>query len=88
MSFKIQETLKWQEEICIGKLDLFERIVTVNEIPGKSTGLRFLVNFKRTKKNDPEMEMKLIEGAKILNDPVDIILEFESVDGSSFWHFN
>ena len=88
MSFKIQETLIWQEEICIGKLDLFERIVTVNEIPGKSTGLKILINFKRTKENDPEMEMKLIEGAKILNDPVDIVLYFESEDGSSFWHFN
>ena len=64
------------------------RIVTVNEIPGKSPGLKFLVNFKRTKENDPEMEMKLIEGANILNDPVTIALHFESEDGSNEWFFN
>ena len=84
MSFKIQEELKWKEEMYLGKLDLFERIVTI----GNSPGLKFSVNFKRTKKNDPKMEMKLIKGAKILNDPVDIFLEFKSEDGSSFWHFN
>ena len=88
MSFEIQEALKWEKEICIGKLDLFKRIVTVNEIPGESTGLKFLVNFKRTKENDPIMEMKLIEGAKVLNDPVDIVLNFESGDGSREWRFS
>ena len=88
MSFTIQESVKWQEEIYMGKLDLFKRIVTVNEIPGKSPGVKFSVNFKRTKENDPEMKMKLIEGAKVLNDPVNIVLNFESEDGSKVWHFN
>ena len=84
MSFKIQEELKWKEEMYLGKLDLFERIVTV----GNSPGLRFSVSFKRTKKNDPKMEMKLIEGAKFLNEPVLIVLDFKSEDGSNSWDFN
>ena len=84
MSFKIQEAFKWQEEICLGKLDLFERIVTI----GNSPGLKFSVNFKRTKKNDPKMEIKLIEGATVLNEPVVIVLEYKSEDDSSLWHFN
>ena len=88
MSFTIQESVKWQEEIFMGKLDLFERIVTLNEIPGKSPGLKFSLNFKRTKENDPEMKMKLIEGSKIVNDPVTIALKFESEDGSNEWFFN
>ena len=41
MSFKIKETVKWQEEMLVGKLVLFNRIVTINEIPGKNLGLKF-----------------------------------------------
>ena len=88
MSFNIKETVKWQEDICMGKLDLFKRIVTLNEIPGKSSGLKFSVHFKRTKKNCPGMQIKLIEGAKMLKDPVSIALEVESMDGSVKWWFN
>ena len=32
--------------------------------------------------------MKLIEGAKILNEPVEIVLNFEAEDGSKMWLFN
>ena len=59
MSFKIKETVKWQEEMLVGKLVLFERIVTINEIPGKNLGLKFLVDLKRTEENNPEMKIIL-----------------------------
>ena len=86
MSFKIKETVKWQEEMLVGKLVLFERIVTINEIPGKNIGLKFLVDLKRTEENNPEMKIILIEGGKILKDFQNnfksIGFQFESVDGS------
>ena len=85
MSFKIKETVKWQEEMHAGKLDLFDRIFTVNESPGKNHELKFSVNFRRTKENNPEFKMELIEGANILNDPVCSVFEYESLDGSGKW---
>ena len=85
MSFKIKETVKWQEEMHVGKLDLFDRIFTINESPGKNHEVKFSVNLKRTEENNPEMKMALIEGAKILNDPVCIVFEYESLDGSGGW---
>ena len=85
MSFKIKETVKWQEEMHAGKLDLFDRIFTINGSPGKNNELEFSVNFRKTKENNPEMKMALIEGANILNDPVCFMLEYESLDGSGQW---
>ena len=38
--------------------------------------------------NNPVMKVKLIEGAEILNNPVSIKLEFNSVDGSGTFLFN
>ena len=92
MSFKIKETVKWQEEMLVGKLVLFERIVTINEIPGKNLGLKFLVDFKRTEENNPEMKIILIEGGEILKDFQNnfksIGFQFESMDGSGQWWLN
>ena len=85
MSFKIKETVKWQEEMHVGKFDLFDRIFTINESPGKNHELKFSVNLKRTKENNPEFQMALIEGTNILNDPVCLVLEYESLDGSGQW---
>ena len=85
MSFKIKETVKWQEEMHVGKLDLFDRIFTINESPGKNHELKFSVNLRRTEENNPEIKIALIEGANILNDPVCIVFEYESLDGSGVW---
>ena len=88
MSFKIQEIVKWTEEIDHGKFDLFDRIFLINESRGKNCGLKVSVNFRRTKKNDPEMKMKVIRGVENLNNVVRIDLEFISLDGSGHWFFD
>ena len=85
MSFKIKETVKWEEEMHVGKLDLFDRIFTINESPGKNHELKFSVNLRRTEENNPEMKMALIEGANILNDFVCFVLGYESLDCSGGW---
>ena len=87
MSFAISETVKWKEEIRYGKFDLIDRNFVINESRGHS-GLKLSVNFRRTEKNNPEMEIKVIEGAETLNDPVSIILRFDSLDGSGAFVFD
>ena len=61
---------------------MFERIFTINESPGKNHEVRFSVNLRRTEENNPEIKIALIEGTNILNDPVCIVFEYESLDGS------
>ena len=87
MSFAISETVKWKEEIRYGKFDLIDRNFVINESRGHC-GLKVSVNFRRTEKNNPEMEMKVIEGAETLNDPVSITLRFDSSDGSGAYTFD
>ena len=86
MSVSISETVKWKEEIRMGKLELFDRIFLING-SRENCGLKVSVNFRRTEKNNPEIEMKIIEGAETLHSLVSITLEFESLDGSSSFCF-
>ena len=46
------------------------------------------VNFRRTEKNNPEIKMKVIEGAETLHSLVSITLGFDSSDGSGAFAFN
>ena len=87
MSFAMSETVKWTEEIRCGISDLIDRNFVINESRGHC-GLKVSVNFRRTLKNNPEMKMKIIEGAETLNDPVSILLEFKSEDGEGSYRFH
>ena len=88
MSFAISETVKWKEDIQCGiAFDLIDRKFVINE-SRENSGLKLSVNFRRTKENNPEMKMKIIEGAETLNDPVSITLGFVSSDGSGEHVFN
>ena len=87
MSFAISETVKWTEEIRCGKLNLIDRNFVINESRGHC-GLKVSVNFRKTEKNNPEMKMKVIEGAETLNNPVSITLRFDSLDGSGAYVFD
>ena len=87
MSFAISETVKWTEKMEYGKFDLIDRNFLINEIRG-NCGLKVSVNLRRTEKNMAEMKMKVIEGAETLIDPVDITLDYLSLDGSGFYCFN
>ena len=87
MSVSISEAVKWTEKMEYGKFELIDRIFLINA-SRENCGLKVSVNFRRTEKNWPEMEMKAIEGAETLNDPVRITLRFDTSDGSGALTFD
>ena len=85
-SLAISETVKWTKEMDL-RLELIDRIFLIDG-NRENCGLKVSVNLRRTMQNNPVMKVKLIEGSEILNDPVSIKLEFNSVDGSGTFLFN
>ena len=87
MSVPISETVKWTEKMEYGKFELIDWIFLINGSREKC-GLKVSVNFRRTEKNNPEIKMKVIEGAETLHSLVSITLGFDSSDGSGAFAFN
>ena len=87
MSVPISETVKWTEKMEYGKFELIDRIFLING-SRENCGLKVSVNFRRTEKNNPEIKMKVIEGAETLHSLVSITLGFDSSDGSGAFVFN